>query len=245
MAATARSIIQDALLEIGAYDPNETMSDSNAQTGLLRLQNLIDAWGADRLTIAINTRVAYTLTSGTNTVTIGPTGNIVTARPVWITEINYLVPGSSPSVEVPLAPLDDNSYAELSIKSLSSSLPTQFYYNATTTNGTLFFWPTVTQNVDLALYLPQPVGIPADLNSSLLGPPGYQEAFMYQLALRLCTPFQRPVPTALPGLAQVAYDRMKRPNVEPGLLGMDQALVPRGGSGYNVLTDQHASSSGR
>ena len=37
-------------------------------------------------------------------------------------------------------------------------------------------------------------GVPATLDSILLGPPGYQDAFMYQLALRLCTPFAKTPP---------------------------------------------------
>jgi hypothetical protein len=39
-------------------------------------------------------------------------------------------------------------------------------------------------------------------------------------------------------LASDAYALMKRQNVDPGLLGCDPALIPRGGSGgYNILSD--------
>ena len=88
----------------------------------------------------------------------------------------------------------------------------------------------------IALYYPDPIGKPATIDDVLVGPPGYQEAFMYQLALRLCTPFARDVPKLLPKLAQDALATMKRPNVDPGLLGTDAALVGSGG-GYNVYSD--------
>ena len=76
----------------------------------------------------------------------------------------------------------------------------------------------------------------------LLGPPGYQEAFLYALALRLCTPFGRPVPPLLPQLMTEAMANMKRPNVDPGLLGVDAALTIGVGSGYNVYADTTRSS---
>jgi hypothetical protein len=135
--------------------------------------------------------------------------------------------------------MDEDSYAALTIKTLSSALPLQCFYNTSisTMLGTLFFWPKVTQNVEIVLYTPQAVGVPTALTSILLGPPGYQEAFMYQLALRLCTPFGVTVPPLLPELATRAFATMKRPNVSPGILGVDAALVPSGGAGYNVYSD--------
>jgi len=246
MATTAQDFIDQALLEIGVYQVGETPSSNDRATGLNRLQGMIDAWGADLPSIHVTQRTTYTLLSSTNTVTIGASGaDITTTRPVWFIGINYVVPGTNPGVEVPLGQMDDDSYMNLSIKSLSSSLPTQFYYNETFPNGTLFFWPTVNQNVELALYYPLPVGTPAALGSTLQGPPGYQEAFLYGLALRLCNAYAYPVPQTLPALAMNAYAVMRRPNIQPGLLGVDNALVPTSGGAYNVRTDQLVTPSSR
>lgn len=237
--AIVRDIIRDALTEIGALGIDEPMSAPAAQLGLLRLQNQLDAWAADRLTIFNFTRVLFTLTSGTSTITIGPTGDVVTVgpRPNSISGINYVIPGTSPAVETPMGPMDDDSYMNNTIKGLSSSLPTQWWYNEDVPDGGLIFWPVVTQNVQLAIYYPATVGIPADLDTVLIGPQGYQESFLYQLALRLCTPYSRPVPALLPQMAAEAYARIKRGNTQPGLLGTDQALHPTYGGAYNILND--------
>jgi hypothetical protein len=243
--ATARDIIKDALTEIGVYQPGETISADDYALGLLRFQNQLDAWAADMLTLNVFDRATYTIPASSNTFTIGPTGTLIRQRPVWVQAVNYVVPGSSPPVEVPMGPMDDDSYANLSIKTLASSLPTQYYFNATMPDATMFVWPTPTQNVQLYLYLPTAIGQPATLNSSVTGPPGYQEAFMYQLALRLCNPFGRKIPDALPKLATEAYARMKRPNTEPGLLAVDQALVPSYGGAFNVLTGNMTGPSSR
>jgi hypothetical protein len=234
--ATVLSIVTDAMVEIGAYTPGDTLASAHQQLGLLRFQNQLDTWQADELTLNLQSRVQYTLTAGTNTVTVGPTGTIATTRPVFIEAINYEVPGTSPITEVPMAPLDRDSYLSLSQKALSSSLPQMFFYNPTTTNGTLFVWPTVSQNVVLDLYLPQGIGVPTALTSSVTGPQGYAEAFMYQLALRLCGPMARPVPDGLPELAAAAFMRMARPNVQPAVMGVDPALTPTYQGAFNVLT---------
>ena len=238
--ATVRSIVADALMEIGAIGQGETMSAADAALGLLRTQTMIDAWAADRLTLSVQSSTAISWPSSTSTQTIGPGGNIATQRPVWINQMNYVIPGSSPAVETPMAPLNDDQYAQLTIKGLQSGLPQQYYYQTSidTLVGTIYIWPQPTQAITLMLYAPQAVGVPASLDSILLGPPGYQQAFMYQLALRLCTPFSRPVPPLLPSMASDAYALMKRQNVEPGLLGCDPALIPRGqAGGYNILSD--------
>ncbi len=243
--ATARSIIEDALVELGVIQLGQALPPEYASVGLKRLQNQIDSWAADLLTIAVTSRVTFTLASGTNTYTIGIGGQINTTRPAWFIGVNYLNPGSNPAVEVPLGQMDDDSYTNLSIKFLTSNLPTQFYYNATTPLGTLFFWPTVTQDVDMALYLESPVGIPATLDSQLIGPNGYQEAFMYQLALRLAGPMGRQVTQEVREMATSTYAAMTRQNNQPGLLGVDAALVPTYGGAYNVYSDGYGGSNGR
>ena len=245
---TVRAICTDALNEIGVLSEGETMSAAYGALCLLRLQHQIDSWQAQRLTLALQRRTVFTLTSGTSTVTLGPAGATVTmSRPVWLNTVNYVIPGSSPSVESPIGQMNEDAYAALSIKSLTSALPTQCFYQTSldTVLGSLFFWPQVTQNVSIAIYDPQGIGVPTTLDSILTGPPGYQEAFMYQLALRLVGPFGRPMPEALPALANEALTTIKRVNVRPGILGIDAALVPSAGGGYNILTDNASSPGNR
>lgn len=243
--ATALTFISNAMYEIGAYAPGNTISSAHQTLGLFYFQNLLDTWQADLLTLNIQDRSTFLLTSGVNTFTIGPTGTLVTARPVFIEGMNYLNPGSSPPTEVPMGPMNRDSYLAMSQKTLSSSLPQEYFYNPTTTNGTMFVWPTVTQNVTLALYLPRGIDIPATINTAVSGPQGYAEAFHYQLALRLCGPMSRPMPQGLPEIAAAAFARMARPNVEPGLMAVDAALVPSYGGAFNILTGTSTGPSNR
>ncbi len=246
--AIVRAILTDAFREIGVLGEDEPMTANQGQFALLRFQNQIDAWAADRLTLSTQSRLSITWPSSTSTQTIGPAGADITAqRPVWINTMTYVNPGSSPEVEVQMGPMDQDSYALQSIKALQSGLPQQFFYQTDidTVLGNLFIWPQPTQQMTLYLYAPQAVTVPVTLDTVLLGPPGYQDAFMYQLAKRLCRPFGRPVTPDLLKDAQDAWAVMKRPNVAPGLLGVDAGLTLGNASGYNILSDSQSSPGGR
>jgi hypothetical protein len=244
--ATVLSLAEDAYREIGAIGLQDTIGADLGALALVRFQHQLESWQAESLTLFNFTRVSYTLPSGTSSRTIGPTGDIVTAQnPVIMNGINYVVPGTNPGVETPMGRMMADQYQELSIKQLPNSLPTLWFFNPGATNGTLTFWPVVTQNVDLALYIYFGVGSPVTLSDTVIGPPGYEEAFMYQLAIRLCQPLLRIPPALTVKMAAESLARIKRPNINPPLLGVDQALVPAFGAGYNVLSDQTASPSNR
>jgi hypothetical protein len=239
LAYTVRSIITDALQEIGVLAAEETLTAAQGQIGLRRVQQMIDAWAADQLTLSRQLRTVFNWPSNVSAVQVGSGQTVDMVRPVWVSEITYVNPGTTPGVEVPLGLMDEDAYASISIKGLQSGLPMQAFYqtNLADANGTLTIWPVPTQGLTMVLYTPQAVGVPATLDSVLLGPEGYQSAFLYQLALRLCMPFGVAVPDLLPRMAATAFDAMKRPNVEPGVMGIDAALVPGLGGGYNILTD--------
>lgn len=242
--ATVRTLITDALLEIGALGPGETLDASLAAVGLQRVQNQFDAWQADRLNLAVLARASFTLPSGTSTVTLGTGGSVTTSpatttAPMFLDHVTYVNPASSPEVEVPIGQMSRDDYAAITIKSLSSALPTQCFYQRsnTTALGSLFFWPKVSQNVTIYIYSLQGIGVPVTLSDVILGPPGYPDASLYDLAVRLCPATGTAMPDGLPALRSLAMKRMQRPNVYPGTLGVDPAVTSQGGAGYNILSD--------
>jgi hypothetical protein len=241
LAGTVRSLIADALLELGVLEAGESMNPDQAQLGLRRVRAMIDAWAADRLTLSLQKRTPFVWPGSTSTVQVGPGQTVNMERPVWINTLTYVIPtvGTSTAIEIPVGLLNDDSFAALAIKGLVSALPTQAFYqvNRDDANGTLFVWPTIGQGLTLVLYTPQGTAVPATLDSVLQGPAGYAEAFLYQLALRLCSPLGVAVPALLPRMAAAAMETMKKPNVEPGTLSIDAALMVGTTGGYNVLSD--------
>jgi len=240
--AIVRDLLIDGLVDIGAYAPGDPVPAPDIERALRLLQGQIDSWAADRLTLSVQSRLAVTWPSSTDSQTIGPSGDIVAQRPVWINQLNYVIPGSSPAVEVPIGAMDQDSYAAQTIKDLSSSLPTAFFYQTSidTVLGTITLWPVPNQALTLYLYAPQAVTVPVSLTDVLIGPPGYYEAFLYQFEERALHTFgikDESILNRVLTLSTQAYARMKRPNNDPGLLGVDAALAPSTGGGYNILSD--------
>lgn len=240
----------DALIEIGAIGQGETPAAADAQLALRWFQRQLDAWSAERQTMAIQKVLPFTWPPGESIQSIGPGGDIDAVRPTWLDTLNYINPGSSPAQEVPVALVDPDIFAAIRIKGLQSNYPQQAYYTTDqdTVLGTLFVWPQPVTDLDMVAYYPVGVGVPATLDDILLGPPGYQEAYVYQLAERLLTPFAVQNPTIVGSVranSERAFARMKRPNMQPGQLGVDAALVPYGGGGYNVFSNTWSGRSGR
>jgi hypothetical protein len=240
--AIVLDLITRALMEIGAYSagggPGETPTAEDAQLAFSYFQMQLDAWNAERETLIVQARIDFILKAGTSYVTIGPGGDIPAPRPTWLDTVRYVIPGSAPEVEVSLGLLDDQSYADITIKELPNTLPLQCYYQTGPVTGTLFFWPRVTQDIKIYLYYLASEDIPVALTSVVNGPPGYLEAFHYQLAERLLTPFSVANPVVISLVrdhSEKAYARMKRPNMDPGQRGIDLALT--GAGAYNVLAD--------
>lgn len=250
MPQTVRTIASDALTELGVLQPGETLSAENGALALLRVQNMLDAWQAQALTFVRQLQTTFTLPSGTATVNVGPGQTVNITRPRVISSINFIVPGTvgSNAVEVPIGIMGPDAYAALSIKGLLSALPIQCFpqMDITGTFETLTFWPVVSQNVDIRLYTPQAIDIPVTLDTALVGPPGYAEAFMYNLADRLSQPIAgHPTTPDLLTKAAQALATIAAPNVQPGELMVDPALMTNLGAGYNVLSDRWTASNVR
>lgn len=222
----AQTIVTEALREIGAIAAIEQPSASQAAVGLVRLQGLVDSWAADEFANPFLTRLQHTLAAGTQEYTIGAEGEFDTARPVWIVGVNVVTPQSDPIEETPLSRLDDDGYANTPIKATTGAILTAFYYNGTVPRGTLFFYPNLTVANDVVIYVLTSLAVPTSLSDDLVGPPGYQDALIYELALRLCTPFARQVPALLPGMAERSYARMKQPHLTPLERSSEQGKRP-------------------
>jgi hypothetical protein len=72
------------------------------------------------------------------------------------------------------------------------------------------------------------------LTTVIAFPPGYAEAFRYNLAVRLSAEFGAPLPPAVPAIATDSLARLKTINAPD--LGLQSDLVPSP-AGYNYKAD--------
>lgn len=237
MALTVRDVITAALTDLGVVGPGRVLTAQEAADGMFALNALFDQWGAESNILYTVTRTVSVLTPSQSSFTVGPTGNIVIPRPIFIDHIGYVDASVSPSIQYPLQLLTDDEYEAIPIKAQTSTRPQAAYYNPTFPNGTLWPWPIPTaSNLFWALYVPTAGADFTAISDAMIVPPGYRRMIVKNLALELAPSYGREVSPLLVRQAAAAMAVVKRVNSRPVELKMDPALLGDGGI-YNVRTD--------
>jgi hypothetical protein len=232
MPTTMRRICSDALTELNVLGAGETMSAEQADLALGKLQRLFNNWNAERRAVYAAAFLEFTLTPSLLPHTIGPTGATFSAtiRPVSIDGAYLILNTSSPAVNLPITVRDVAWWREQTVPDLTSSVPTDLYYEPTFPNGSLYFWPVPTVAYGVGLQARVLLDDTITLDQSFNLPPGYQDATTLTLAEMLVTTFGRDMPPLLPKEARDSRARVFANNDQtPRLMTADYGM--QGASG--------------
>lgn len=234
---TARDLLTATLRLIGVVASGETPTAAELNDGLVTLNTFISYLQTQGRTVYTFTRVTKAIVASQASYTIGAAGEINRARPLQITKASVLLTSPDPDLEIPLRILAEDEWRDLSTKPLTGTLPTELYYNPTYPLGTIHLWPIGTDiTVSLVLYLEEPVGTLATLDTVLSYPPGYERMLKYKMAVELAPEYQRQLDPVVVQTAAEAWAGVKRSTYRPQLLRVDAALLGGGGR-YNIRTD--------
>tara|TARA_R110002020_G_scaffold28841_2_gene91493 strand:- start:511 stop:1245 length:735 start_codon:yes stop_codon:yes gene_type:complete len=243
---TANELIGRSLKTIGVLASGETADSDSVADSLVVLNNMVDSWATNRLTIYTTTRNVLDLAASTQEYTIGTGGTFNIVRPVTITRASLILDknaAAAEKIELPVSgPVTVQKWQEVAIKGTTSTYPTLLYYDKAWTAGLakISVWPIPNNsNVQLVLYVPTALTEFADLTTNYTFPPGYEEALRYQLAMRLAQEFGTAVSGGLLELANESFANIKRVNASKATLGIDPSLTAHGGR-YDWRTDQYA-----
>ena len=232
--STVSDLCQSALEDLGVLGAGETMASGDLATCFKSLNHLMDAWASERLTIYTITRTTWTIASGDGTYTVGLLGDVVVARPDFITHVNYLDTSVSPNLELQLANYTDDAWSRVAYKTLTSTLPTRWYYNPTYPLGTLDLWPVPTSStLTGVLYAPAAMAQFAATSTTVALPPGYERFIIKNLAMEVAGKFGAiPSPTIAEAARKSKAD-IKRANIRLSDLGFNAgALIQVGRTSY-------------
>ena len=241
VSTTAGTLITASLKLIGVLGEGETATAEMSADAFDRLNDLVDGLGVQRFSMLTRARTVYTPIANQSTYTIGPSGaDWTAARPVTVEAAGLVLTSSTPTIEIPLTLLTDDQYAAIGIKALTSTLPTELYYNPTTTSGkgTVFLWPTPTTAANtIALYVPVAVSQFTSLAAAVTLMPMYSKALRYRLALELAPEFGRVVPSSVAAIAEDSWTQLKAVNVRLSDLDLDRAVLPVHPGRYTITSD--------
>lgn len=229
---TGRDLISASLRLIGALAPGESLAASEATDGLASLNRMIDSWSTEGLIIhAVTAETAFALTASVATVTMGTSGNITT-RPMSI-ESAFIRDGST---DYPLRILTHTEYAAIVDKTVQSDYPTALYDDGAFPQRTLTLYPVPSAAHSIVLFTKRALTQIATLDTAISLPPGYDEALVYNLSIRLGPEYGKPLSAEVVGIAQESKASIKRANIKP--LYMKPDAIPAGGGGgsFNILS---------
>lgn len=213
LSYTALDLITDAMIETGAVPPGEPPGSDEAQWAFRKLNNLIDTWSAQKKYVYSYVFNIYTLVAGLSPHTIGPSGVATfptngAPRPVRLESSALLLNISPTTVDFLMNIRDHSWWANNQVKNIQTSVPTDVFYDPTSPDGQLFFWPVPNINYQVRLQfwtaiaeftsIQDPIGGP---NGPGTLPPGYRNALMLSLAESLLSGEQR---DQMPNLAMDA-----------------------------------------
>jgi hypothetical protein len=232
----AFDLIRRAMVLANVRSAIESPDAIMATDGLTTLNEMIEEWALQKLTIPAVARSTHTLTANDGTYSIGESsGDFSAVRPQWINNAGIIPSGGT--AEIPLIFFTRDEYAREQLKSTTATFPIRILYEPTVPNGTITLWPIPTTAATLVLYVPTIITQFANLTTDYTFPRGYAKAMRYNLAVEFCTEYGRPIEAGIAEGAAESLANLKRMNIQQDILDVDDALIMRS-SIFNYYTGE-------
>ena len=224
MATSAGDQINGALRLLGVLAEGETPSAATSQDGLTCLNQMIDSWNTERLSVYATQDQIFSWTPGSITRTLGPTGDFVGNRPILVDDATYFRdPASGISYGIKL--INQQQYNGIAVKTVTSTYPQVMWVNMEYPNISMTVYPVPTKLLEFHIVSVLELTNPATLATSLMFPPGYLRAFKYNLACELAPEFGiQPSPQVL-RVAMTSKRNLKRINNPDDIMAMPYSIV--------------------
>ena len=234
--ATAYDLISSALRLINVSAAGEEVPIDEANDALMVLNDMIDAWNTDSLAVYTTRSDDFPYVLGQQSYTLGTGGDFNMPRPARIdamSTIQLTNPGNP--VEIPLALYSVSDWqTRVPVKVVDGSIPLICYDDGGFPLRTLSFWPIPVQQPNaVRIYSWQ--SLPAQtLTSQVSFPPGYRQAFRYNLAMLLAAEFAATPPAVVQSTAIETLAKIRTINAPD--LSLRSDLVPDP-AGWNYKAD--------
>lgn len=225
---TAVVMISDALAEIGVLGDGETANGDMLDRGLRMLNRMLETQSNLRAFDFTSRRITH-VTANEASFDIGPTGDVVTTRPIKIESATATRGG----IEYPVAVIDVDQWDAISYKSATGSIPECIYYDGAYPDGLVYLYP-VTTGATLNIRVTSSVKVLAAYDDLDL-PEGYEDALMLALAVRMCPSYGRPVSKETLIAARNAMNVVKRTNRTIKKLKLPAVMTDNGSSGLAAI----------
>ena len=221
---TGQSIVEATLRKLQALGTGESLGTTQQTQALAEVNRMFDRWNAERLSVYSVSRNTATLTAGTNPHTIAATGaNLAIARP---SKIDYAsIVRSGEEIPIPYI-LTVSEWQAISDKVASGPVPSKLFYRPSFPTGNIYLWPVPSEANTLVLYTWDKLAAIADwATTPYTFPEGYEDAIIYNLAIRLAPEYGRNPSDVIVELARESLAVIRSLNIPTSYLGCDLAML--------------------
>ena len=224
MTTSAGDQINGALRLIGMLAEAETPSAATSADALSALNQMIDSWNTERLSVFTTQDQVFTWPVNQATRTLGPTGNFVGNRPVLVDDATYFKDasnGTSYGVKI----INEQQYNGIAVKNTTSTYPQVLYVNMGYPDITLTVYPVPTSPLEWHIVSVEELSQPAVLATTLSFPPGYLRCFRFNLACELAAEFGVEPSPQVSRIAMTSKRNIKRINNPDDVMAMPYGIV--------------------
>jgi len=239
---TASDLVRAAMRLIQVSSSDTDITAAELDDGIESLNRMLDSWSADELMLYHVVRESFWLESGKNPYTIGIDGDFDTTRPIKIVGANLVLYNAGIPVTYPMQVINWDAYNAIRLKTLATNIPGSLYYDAEFPLGSCYIYPLFSPSnsatsAQITLSSWKPLAVIESATDTMEFPPGYWEALVYNLALRLAEEYQFEVRANTQNLAAMSLKRVKRINQRTQALSYDASLMNTNQRRYNIYSD--------
>jgi hypothetical protein len=251
---TAGEQINGALRLLGVLAEGETPSAETSQDALSALNQMIDSWNTERLSIFSTIDQTITWPSGAINGTLGPNGsfgfityailqegggviltetpggfllmegNGTPERPILVDDSTYFRDPQT-NVSYGIKLINQQQYNGIAVKTVTSTYPQVMWVNMTYPDILLTVYPVPLRTLEFHIVSVSPLGAFATLATTLSFPPGYLRAFRYNLACEIAPEFGVEPSPQVQRIAMYSKRNLKRINNPDDLMSLPYSIV--------------------
>jgi hypothetical protein len=222
--ATAGDQINRALRLLGVLAEGETPSAATSQDALTALNQMIDSWNTEQLSVFSTQDQTFTWPASQRSRTLGPTGDFVGNRPVYFDDSTYFRDPST-NVSYGIKFINQQQYDGIAVKTVTSTYPQVIFVNTTYPDVEMVIYPVPFRDLEWHFISVEELTQPAGLATPLAFPPGYLRAFTYNLACEIAPEFGVEPSPQVQRIAMTSKRNLKRVNNPEDVMSMPYSIV--------------------
>ena len=222
--ATAGDLINGALRLIGQLAEGETPSAETSNDALVALNQMLDSWSTERLSVFSTQDQVFTWPAGQRSQTLGPTGDFIGNRPVQLDDSTFFRDAGT-NVSFGIKIINQQQYDGIAVKTVTSTYPQVIWLHMDIPNIQMYVYPVPTRDLEWHFISVDELVQPATLATALLVPPGYLRAFRFNLAVEIATEFGIDPPANVARIAMSSKRTLKRINNPEDIMSLPYSIV--------------------